>query len=255
MVDVFFNNWDNSGFNNSRPIDTSDPTYVIVHGYLSTGGNPGNNFTPQPWMSEMAQNIRDLEGNDANILVVDWQDGANTFYYPAAADRVDDVGVQVADYLLSQGVNPADTTLIGHSLGAHLMGEVGEELRERSGEVDLLIGLNPAGPEFEGGWFSSPKPTDDRLDPSDAHRVVAFHTSRILGYDDPLADLDVYVNWDDWFQPGSWNFVDNHSYAHTLYNDLLEGNQFPQNNGTIFSLSTVENDSITGSKSIDTFAV
>ncbi|MGD1717166.1 alpha/beta fold hydrolase [Dapis sp. BLCC M172] len=255
MVDVFFNNWDNSGFNNSRPIDTSDPTYVIVHGYQSTGGNPDNNFTPQAWMSEMAENIRDLEGNDANILVVDWEDGADTLNYPAAAGRVDDVGVEVANYLLGQGINPGDTTLIGHSLGAHVMGEAGEELRERSGEVDLLIGLDPAGPEFEGGWFSSANPTDDRLDPSDADRVVAFHTSSTLGYDDPLGDFDVYVNWDDWFQPGSWNFADNHSYAHTLYNDLLEGNQFPQNNGTIFSLSTVQNDSITGSKSVDTFAV
>ncbi len=254
MLDVYFNTWDNGGFNNSRSIDTSDPTYVIVHGYQSTGGNPSNNFTPAGWMSEMAQNIRDLEGNDANILLVDWQDEADTFYYPAAADKVDDVGVEVANYLLDRGVNPGTTTLIGHSLGAHLMGEAGEELRERSGEVDQLIGLDPAGPEFEGGWFSSANPTDDRLDPSDADRVVAFHTSSTLGYDDPLADLDLYINWNDWFQPGSWNFAGNHSYAHTLYNDLLDGFGFKQNNGTIFSLSTV-NGNTTGSVFVDTVAV
>ncbi|NES77714.1 MULTISPECIES: alpha/beta fold hydrolase [Okeania] len=254
MVDVFFNTWDNGGLNNSRSIDTSDPTYVIVHGFQSTGGNPGNNFTPQSWMSEMAQNIRDLEGNDANILLVDWQEGANTLNYFAAADRVDDVGVEVADYLLSQGVNPTDTTLIGHSLGAHVMGEAGEEFRERSGEVDQLIGLDPAGPEFEGGWFSSANPTDDRLDPSDADRVVAFHTSSTLGYDDPLADLDVYINWDDLFQPGSFSFVGNHSYAHTLYNDLLDGFTFPQSDDTTLSLSTI-NGNTTGSVFVDTFAV
>ncbi|MGD1804469.1 alpha/beta fold hydrolase [Dapis sp. BLCC M126] len=254
MVDVFFNTWDNNRINNSRAIDTSDPTYVIVHGYQSTGGNPGNNFTPQAWMSEMAQNIRDLEGNDANILVVDWQDGADTFYYPAAANRVDDVGVEVADYLLDQGINPGTTTLIGHSLGAHLMGEAGEELRERSGDVDLLIGLDPAGPEFEGGWFSRPNSTDDRLDASDADRVIAFHTSSTLGYDDPLADLDLYINWDDLLQPGASTFVGNHGYAHTLYNNLLDGFAFSQSNGTVFSLSTV-NGNTTGSLSVDTFAV
>ncbi|MDJ0518869.1 MAG: alpha/beta fold hydrolase [Trichodesmium sp. MO_231.B1] len=254
MVDVFFNTWDNSGFNNSRSIDTNDPTYVIVHGYQSTGGNPGNNFTPQDWMSEMAQNIRDLEGNDANILVVDWQDGADTLNYFAAADRVDEVGVEVADYLLGQGVNPANTTLIGHSLGAHIMGEAGEELRERHGEVDRLIGLDPAGPEFEGSWFSSPNSTDDRLDPSDADRVVAFHTSSTLGYDDPLADLDLYINWDDLLQPGASTFVGNHGYAHTLYNDLLDGFGFAQSNGTTFSLSTI-NGNTAGSLFVDTFAV
>ncbi len=254
MVQVYFNTWNNNGLNNSRPIDTSDPTYVIVHGYRSTGGNPDNNFTPQTWMSEMAQNLRDLEGNDANILLVDWQDGADTLNYFAAADRVDDVGVEVANYLLDQGISPSTTTLIGHSLGAHLMGEAGEELRERSSDVDLLIGLDPAGPEFEGTWFSGPNPTDDRLDASDADRVVAFHTSSTLGYDDPLADLDLYVNWDDWFQPGSMSFVDNHSYAHTLYNNLLDGFAFSQSNGTVFSLSTV-NGNTTGSLPVDTFAV
>jgi len=254
MVDVFFNTWGNGGFSNSRPVDTSDPTYVIVHGYQSTGGNPGNNFTPADWMSEMAQNIRDLEGNDANILVVDWEDGANTLNYWAAAGRVDDVGVEIADYLLGQGVNPADTTLIGHSLGAHIMGEAGEELRERRGEVDQLIGLDPAGPEFEGGWFSNPNPTDDRLDPSDADRVVAFHTSSTLGYDDPLADLDLYINWDDLLQPGALTFAGNHSYAHTLYNDLLDGSAFGQSNGTTFSLATV-NGNATGRLDVDTFAV
>ncbi|NEQ41633.1 MAG: alpha/beta fold hydrolase [Okeania sp. SIO3I5] len=254
MVDVFFNNWGNGGFDSSTSIDTTDPTYVIVHGYQSTGGNPGNNFTPAGWMSEMAQNIRDLEGNDANILVVDWEDGADTLNYWAAADRVDDVGVEIADYLLGQGVNPADTTLIGHSLGAHIMGEAGEELRERRGTVDQLIGLDPAGPEFEGGWFSNPNPTGDRLDPSDADRVVAFHTSSTLGYDDPLADLDLYVNWDDLLQPGALTFAGNHSYAHTLYNDLLDGATFAQSNGSVFSLATV-NGNTTGSLSVDTFAV
>ena len=254
MVDVFFNSWDNGGLDNSRSIDTSDPTYVIVHGFRNTGGNPGNNFTPEDWMSEMAQNIRDLEGNDANILLVDWQDGADTLNYWAAAGRVDHVGVEVADYLLGQGVNPADTTLIGHSLGAHIMGEAGEEFRERSGEVDQLIALDPAGPTFEGGWFSSPNSTDNRLDPSDADTVVALHTSSILGYDDPLGDLDIYVNWDDFFQPGSFSFVRNHSYAYTLYNDLLDGFGFAQSNGTTFSLATV-NGNTTGSVFVDTVAV
>ncbi|MGD1717168.1 hypothetical protein [Dapis sp. BLCC M172] len=158
--------------------------------------------------------------------------------------RVDDVGVEVADYLLGQGVNPATTTLIGFSLGAHVVGETGEELRERSGAVDLLIGLDPARFGFEILGIPQPKEIDDRLDPSDADRVVALHTGREIGYNGELADLDLYINWDDRLQPGSSGPIGNHRYAHDLYIDLLDGATFPQNNNTslpndTFSLDTI----------------
>ncbi|NEQ71871.1 MAG: hypothetical protein F6K23_01515 [Okeania sp. SIO2C9] len=250
MVEVNINPWGNGEIDEDRPIDTSDPTYVIVHGFTETGGNPGNIFRKRPtrWMSEMADNIRNLERDDANILLVDWQD-ARTLNYPAAAGRVDDVGVEVADYLLEEGVNPATTTLIGFSLGAHVVGEAGERLRESSGKVDLLIGLDPARSMFEEGAplfdnkFTDP---NDRLDANDADRVVALHTSRGIGYNGELADLDLYINWDDRLQPGSSGPIGNHRYAHDLYIDLLDGATFLQSNDTtlpnnIFSLDTIMN--------------
>ncbi len=94
--------------------------------------------------------------------------------------------------------------------------------------------------EFEG------KAANDRLDPTDATRVATLHTSETLGYDARLATLDVYVNWNDLFQPGQWNFAGNHSYAHTLYTQLLQGNSFTQSSGILLNLNTLVNAGFTG---------
>lgn len=254
MVQVNFNIWDNNGFSNSRQLDENDPTYAIVHGWQSTGGNSDNNYTPVSWMSEMAQNLRDLMSNDANVIVVDWEDAADTLYYPSAANTVDEVGVILGQYLVSENINPDETTLIGHSLGAHVVGEAGEYIARNSGAIDTIIGLDPAGPLFEPVWPFGGAATTDRLDPKDADRVVALHTSDVYGYYDDLADLDVYVNPDDTFQPGAWgdiSFIGNHSYAHTLLNQLYDGAQFLQSDGSYFGLSTIEG-TLTGSINVET---
>lgn len=255
MVQVYFNIWDNNGLDNSRLWDTNDPTYAIVHGWQGTGGNPGNNFTPKEWMSQMAQNLRNLKSNDANILVVDWADAAGNIFYPDAANSVDEVGVQLGEYLVSQNIN-SNTTLIGHSLGAHVVGEAGEYLAQNGLNVNTIIGLDPAGPSFEDVWPFTVD-TGDRLDPSDADRVVALHTSSIYGYDDRIADFDVYVNWDDLFQPGVFGDITgigNHSYAHTLLKQLYQGDKFLQSSGELFSLSTIEG-TATGFLNVDTTSV
>lgn len=255
MVQVNFNIWDNNGFSNSRQLDENAPTYAIVHGWQSTGGNSDNNYTPASWMSEMAQNLRDLMSNDANIIVVDWENAADTLYYPSAADTVDEVGVLLGQYLVSENINPDETTLIGHSLGAHVVGEAGEYIAQNSLAIDTIIGLDPAGPLFEPTLLFGGAGEGDRLDKNDADRVVALHTSEIYGYDDPLADLDVYVNPEDTFQPGAWGDITgmgNHSYAHTLLNQLYDGAQFLQEGGDYFGLSTIEG-TLTGSINVETW--
>ncbi|MBW4684077.1 MAG: hypothetical protein KME40_03050 [Komarekiella atlantica HA4396-MV6] len=240
MVQVNFNVWGNGSINRSGRINSDAPTYIVIHGYQSTGGNAGNNYKPANWMGNIAQTIRQRESN-ANIILLDWEEGASSSWYPTSAGRTRNVGNQLATYLINNGVDPIYTNLIGHSLGAHIAGFAGSAYRESTGRsIAQIVGLDPAGPGFEG------KAASDRLDPNDATRIVSLHTSETLGYDDRLATLDIYVNWNDLFQPGQWNFAGNHGYAHTLYTELVQGNSFTQSNGILLNLNTVVNAEFTG---------
>lgn len=240
MVQVTFNVWGNTAIDRSRSVDPQAPTYVVIHGYQSTGGNSSNGFKPADWMANIANTIRQRE-SDANIILVDWEQGASSFWYPTAAGNTSDVGNQLGNRLRDLGVDPNLTTLVGHSLGAHVAGFAGTTYRNVTGRsIGQIVGLDPAGPSFEG------VSTSQRLDPNDALKVTAFHTSETLGYDNRLADLDVYVNWNDTFQPGQFSFVGNHSYAHTLYTQLLQGSSFRQSNGSFLNLNTVVNSGLVG---------
>jgi hypothetical protein len=246
MVQVNFNVWGSTSINRSGTINRSLPTYVIVHGYQSTGGNASNGFKPADWMANIAQTLRRREST-ANIILVDWEAAASSFWYPTAAGNTREVGRQVSNYLRNLGVDANSVQLIGHSLGAHVAGFAGSSYRQATGRsLGHIVGLDPAGPEFEG------KGTGDRLDPSDAQRVTAIHTSETLGYDDRLATYDIYANWNDLLQPGQSTFVGNHSYAHTLYTELLQGNSFRQSNGSVLNLNATVNAGFAGQNNAST---
>ncbi|MEH1969628.1 hypothetical protein [Nostoc sp.] len=124
MVEVNFNVWGNCSINRSGHITSDAPTYVVIHGYQSTGGNAGNNYKAADCMENIAQTIRERESN-ANIILLDWEGGASSLWYPTSATRTRDVGNQLATYLINNGVDPTYTNLIGHSLGAHIAGLTG----------------------------------------------------------------------------------------------------------------------------------
>jgi hypothetical protein len=51
-------------------------------------------------------------------------------------------------------------------------------------------------------------PPSDRLDPDDAKRVVVLHTSNVLGTDEPIGDLDFFVNPNNFFNsPETYLFL------------------------------------------------
>jgi Ca2+-binding RTX toxin-like protein len=248
---VTFNIWGNGSIDRSGRINPNEPTYVITHGWRNTGGNAGNGYKPADWIANEAQTLRQRESN-ANIILVDWEkDAGNLLYFPSA-DKTRDVGNQLATYLRNSGVDPNNTTLIGHSLGAQISGFAGSAYRQSTGRsIDQIIGLDPAGPNFEG------KGPNDRLDPTDANRVVALHTSIVLGYNDRLGTQDIYANKKDWFQPGNSiipkNFLGgDHTYGTTLFTELLQGNSFTQPNGSLLNLNTVVNAGFTGENDAST---
>ena len=78
------------------------------------------------------------------------------------------------------------TFCVGHSLGAHVCGFTG---KTKTNLLDGIFALDPAGPIFHGNSV------EGRLDKGDAKFVKAMHMDAgELGIDDPVADVDVYVN-------------------------------------------------------------
>jgi len=260
---------------------------------VDTGGNPNNQFTPETWMSERAKALREREP-DANIILVDWEDGSkpalgvpllpdqvpilNLSTYDRAASNTREVGDQLAQYLKARNLDPNKIELMGHSLGAHVSGFAGAKYKELTGnELNRITGLDPAGPNFEtrntgfrsvpgaepGTVISIPEvepvPPSDRLDPGDAKRVVVIHTSRVLGNDFLLGELDFFVNPNNFFQqPGNLPVFGaiggNHGYANELYTQLINGNVFPQSDGSNFNYLRL-NSSETGRIDVDTTKV
>lgn len=216
MVEVTFSSF------SQEPIEADLDTYVITHGYMSS--------SESEWVGNLAEEIAQLDP-DSNIILTDWSEAADTLNYFRAVRDTEDVGTQLSDWLIEEGINPDKTQLIGHSLGAHVSGIAGDVYEDITGSsIETIVGLDPAGPAYERFLFSRGKSADERLDPTDGDRVVTFHTSSTFGYDDPLALLDLYINPEDLFQPGELTPAGNHGYAHDLYTDLVGGVGYIQDN-------------------------
>ena len=216
--------------------DRNQSTYVLTHGWQSS---------IDVWQ-DVTQSIQDYDAN-ANIILTDWSDLADNLNYSKSADDTALVGKELGEFLRDLGVDSDSTTLIGHSLGAHISGIAGDTYDCLTGSnLSTVIGLDPAGPLFENGL----KEDSEQLDATDADRVVALHSSSTLGYDDPLGDLDVYLNWDSLFQPGESSVIGNHSYPIDLLADLYQGISYAQDDGSIFERDDLF--SLIGSQDIST---
>ncbi|XP_023951766.1 uncharacterized protein LOC112055790 [Bicyclus anynana] len=168
----------------ARAFDTARPTRVIVHGFGSNCDNV--------WVYEMRSALMAVE--ECNVICVDWEGGASMPNYLRAAANTRLVGKQLAMLLegLGQHIDMKfeDVHLIGFSLGAHVAGFAGSELKN----ISRITGLDPAGPLFE---FQDPRA---RLDRSDAKFVDVIHSNGEtlilggLGAAQPLGHVDFYPN-------------------------------------------------------------
>ncbi|XP_063399722.1 pancreatic lipase-related protein 2-like [Mytilus trossulus] len=153
----------------------SHKTVFIIHGYHGTENNP--------WIPLMKDPLLKY---DVNVIVVIWTRGAFDNYNQAVANtRV--VGAVTANMVKlihsAGGVSYNDVHIVGHSLGAHVAGYVGETV-----PIGRITGLDPAGPEFN---------TADqrvRLDPADAAFVDIIHTDGALGFQHTMGHVDFYPN-------------------------------------------------------------
>ncbi|GAB6025976.1 hypothetical protein CHUAL_011945 [Chamberlinius hualienensis] len=165
-------------FNRSQPIK------LMVHGFGSS--------CQKQWAIEMRKALLQLE--NVNVICVNWEEGAALPNYVQAAANTRVVGKQVAKFIRTlnqiRGTNNTFYHLIGFSLGAHVAGFAGDEVKNLS----RITGLDPAAPLYEGYSLKA------RLDPSDANFVDVIHSNGEsllyggLGAFEPMGHVDYYPN-------------------------------------------------------------
>ena len=80
-----------------------------------------------------------LEHEDYNVIIVDWSNIAKLPYLEACS-KLKVIGAYIAkmiDFLKSQGTDLNDMSLVGHSLGAHVMGLAGNQTLDK---VNHIVG-------------------------------------------------------------------------------------------------------------------
>ncbi|XP_060516291.1 pancreatic triacylglycerol lipase-like isoform X7 [Cylas formicarius] len=196
-----------TGFDNRRD------TLVIIHGWRNHYQSPVNDIIKNAALSN----------HNLNVIVVDWSPIAGSNYLTAQR-AVTRVGQYVGTFLTrleSQiGLSLARTTIVGHSLGAHITGNAGAATR---GRIRYLVGLDPAGPLF------SERDTSNRLDPTDGQFVQVIHTNDgVLGFGINMGHADYFPNGGK-TQPGCGIDVAGscaHSRAYEYYAESLFHNFF-----------------------------
>lgn len=137
------------------------PIRMIIHGFRDSAS--------ASWVERMRDAF--LAKDDCNVIAVDWHHGAPFPYVQAVANSFL-VARQVAHLVrhleLVHGVPPLTFYLIGHSIGGHIAGLVGEEVVPS--RLARITGLDPAEPYFD--TFNDSL----RLDSSDAIFVDVIHT-------------------------------------------------------------------------------
>ena len=107
---------------------------------------------------------------NTQVIVVDWtMENGNKYYFQTAAN-VRTVGKVIGFSILNWNINDR-ASIVGHSAGGQVVGEAGRFVKERGSLLRECIGLDPAGPCFDGG---SP---EIRLTRDDCRTVIVAHSS------------------------------------------------------------------------------
>ncbi|EAT36379.1 AAEL011528-PA [Aedes aegypti] len=150
----------------SRKIDTSKEVIFVIHGWLDD--------ISRMWFQQLAQDV--LKYTGSNVCAVNWGHLARYRYYRTAVNHTVMVSgylTKFVQYLESAGVPLSNITMVGHSMGAQISGQVGYNL---GGKIGRIYGLDPAGPCFT---LPRDRGMQYRLDRSDAMYVQTIITSRL----------------------------------------------------------------------------
>ncbi|CAG5026866.1 unnamed protein product [Parnassius apollo] len=193
----------NSNYNPNRPLK------VIAHGWNNDGNSNVNKRITAAF----------LDTQDVNVIVLDWR-GLASSNYITSSNGVPSVGQYLGDFLVwllnTAGGNWNNVHLVGHSLGAHVVGNAG---RAASGRPRRVTGLDPAGPRFGG--------SSNALDVNSGQYVETINTDGgLLGIFDPIGHTNFYPNGGRNPQPGCWISTCSHSRAYDLFDSSVRTDHF-----------------------------
>ncbi|KAL7011647.1 hypothetical protein ACKWTF_014367 [Chironomus riparius] len=117
------------------------PTALIIHGYEAD------------YKSEMAKELVKafVSRKDHNVIFADWSAYAFDDYSEITheIDHIANVFVYLLNKMMDDGYDLTQVYIIGHSLGAHIAGRVGNLLQHQNITLPRITGLDPAGPLFD----------------------------------------------------------------------------------------------------------
>lgn len=217
--------WSHPLFNDSRD------TVILVTGWTS-------NINGSNRAIDTIFNAYQARGG-YNFVVIDTSDYVDTLY-TWSAFNTNDLGKALAEGLkeLINYETVDKVHLIGHSLGAHIVGAAGRHFQTLTNlSVPRITGLDPANPCFNEGESLS------GICRGDADFVDIIHSNaKVLGKRDPLGDVDFYPNGVVSVQPGCLNPACSHARAWELYAETVypgkEDNMLAVKCNSILSLDT-----------------
>jgi len=172
----------NSGFNPDYQ------TIIISHGFTANGRGFGEDF---------GKAYSEVGG--FNLISIDWEILAKAPNYIQAAKNTKLVGEYVAKLvsLIAQLGDISNLHLVGHSLGAHVVGHIGKTFQQEfSYKIPRITGLDPARPYFTDGILDHM----DGLTKEDAEFVDVIHTNSgkivegCLSIFEGVGHMDFYPN-------------------------------------------------------------
>ncbi|XP_055850581.1 phospholipase A1-like [Episyrphus balteatus] len=161
-----------------------NPTRIMIHGWHDVYDSDMNNLIREAL-------LLNGEKREYNFISVDWSVYSATINYIRSKNDCKTTGKIVAkfiDWMHENAKLSFDTlTLYGHSLGAHVAGFTGKNVK--LGRINTIIGLDPAMPLFR---IKNPK---TRLADTDAEYVESIHTNGgWMGFYQPIGQTAFYPN-------------------------------------------------------------
>jgi hypothetical protein len=122
-------------------IDRHLALFVLVHGDGMTVGE----------MTDMAAAVQDqLPADQYQVVIVDWNQPPSP-----PSNFALEVGDSLAGMIKASRIPASRVNLIGFSMGGPIIGQTAKDLKSGSGEVNRIIGIDPASPRFEPAAYAA----------------------------------------------------------------------------------------------------
>lgn len=194
--------WSHERFNKDQN------TTIFVTGFLSNTSNPAIEPVSKAYVARGNINFVHLDSADLIDTLYSW----SAFNTKALGESLARALQDLVKYVPLKSIH-----LVGHSLGAQIVGTAGRHFQTLTNlSLPRVTGLDPANPCFNEGEELT------GIFRGDADFVDIIHTnSGVLGKREPMGDVDFYVNGIVSVQPGCIDPLCSHERAWGLWIETL----------------------------------